>query len=120
MKPKSIALLLALVLFPAVTMSAEDRPNIVLIVTDNQSEKLLGAYGNDDISTPSIDRIAEEGMLFFHGLDDEALLSDGLNNTWDWLDKDLTLVTLPGVGHFVQEDAAERVSMTMRWWLTTA
>jgi arylsulfatase A-like enzyme len=45
---------------------ADERPNIVLIVTDNQSEKLLGAYGNDDIMTPNIDRIADEGMLFTH------------------------------------------------------
>ena len=45
---------------------AADRPNIVLIVSDNQSEKLLGAYGNDDIKTPNIDTLAEEGMLFTH------------------------------------------------------
>jgi pimeloyl-ACP methyl ester carboxylesterase len=56
-------------------------------------------------------------VLMFHGLDDKALLSDGLNNTWDWLEKDLTLVTIPGAGHFVQQDAAELVSKTMKWWL---
>lgn len=56
-------------------------------------------------------------VLMFHGLDDKALHSDGLNNTWDWLEKDLTLVTVPGAGHFVQQDAAELVSTTMKWWL---
>ena len=55
--------------------------------------------------------------LVFHGLDDAALHSDGLNNTWDWVDKDLTLVTIPGAGHFVQQDAAELVTSTMRSWL---
>jgi len=55
--------------------------------------------------------------LMFHGLDDTALHSDGLNNTWDWVDKDLTLVTVPGAGHFVQQDAAELVTSTMRSWL---
>ena len=55
--------------------------------------------------------------LVFHGLDDTALHSDGLNNTWDWVDKDLTLVTVPGAGHFVQQDAAELVTSTMRSWL---
>ena len=44
--------------------AADERPNIVLIVTDNQSEKLLGAYGNDDIKTPNIDSLARQGMLF--------------------------------------------------------
>lgn len=56
-------------------------------------------------------------VLQFHGLDDTALHSDGLNNTWDWLDSDLTLVTVPGANHFVQQDAADLVSTTMKWWL---
>jgi len=55
--------------------------------------------------------------LVFHGLEDTALTSDALNNTWDWIDSDLTLVTVPGAGHFVQQDAAEFVTRTMRWWL---
>jgi len=55
--------------------------------------------------------------LIFHGLEDQALHSDGLNNTWDWIDRDLTIVTIPGAGHFVQQDAASMVTETMRWWL---
>jgi pimeloyl-ACP methyl ester carboxylesterase len=56
-------------------------------------------------------------VLMFHGLDDKALNADGLSGTWNWLDKDLTLVTVPGADHFVQQDAADLVSSTMRWWL---
>lgn len=55
--------------------------------------------------------------LIFHGLKDQALHSDGLNNTWDWIDRDLTIVTIPGAGHFVQQDADALVTETMRWWL---
>ena len=55
--------------------------------------------------------------LVFHGLDDAALNSDALNNTWDWIDRDLTIVTIPGAGHFVQQDAADLVTTTMRSWL---
>ena len=55
--------------------------------------------------------------LIFHGLDDQALHSDGLNNTWDWIDGDMTLVTVPGAGHFVQQDAAPFVTKTLRAWL---
>ncbi len=55
--------------------------------------------------------------LIFHGLQDQALHSDGLNNTWDWIDRDLTIVTAPDAGHFVQQDAAELVTETMLWWL---
>ncbi len=57
-------------------------------------------------------------VLMFHGLDDRALHKNALAGTWDWLDKDLTLVTVPGAGHFVQQDAAELVTSTMKWWLT--
>lgn len=56
-------------------------------------------------------------VLMFHGLNDQALLSGALNNTWDWMGKDLTLVTIPGAGHFVQQDAADLVSRSMRAWL---
>ena len=33
------------------------------------------------------------------------------------LERDLTLVTIPGAGHFVQNDAAEFVSAMMKSWL---
>jgi pimeloyl-ACP methyl ester carboxylesterase len=56
-------------------------------------------------------------VLMIHGLNDTALLSGALNNTWDWMGKDLTLVTIPGAGHFVQQDASDLVSRTMRAWL---
>ena len=56
-------------------------------------------------------------VLQFHGLQDTALHSDGLNNTWDWIDADYTLVTTPAGAHFVQQDAADLVSSTMKWWL---
>jgi pimeloyl-ACP methyl ester carboxylesterase len=57
-------------------------------------------------------------VLMFHGLSDRALNAAGLSGTWNWIDKDLTLVTVPGAGHFVQQDAADLVSSTMRWWLS--
>ncbi len=56
-------------------------------------------------------------LLVFHGLDDTALHSDGLNNTWDWNDADTTIVAVPGAGHFVQNDAADYVSATLKAWL---
>jgi pimeloyl-ACP methyl ester carboxylesterase len=55
-------------------------------------------------------------VLMIHGLGDTALLSGALNNTWDWVD-DLTLVTIPGSGHFVQQDASEKVTRSMKMWL---
>ncbi len=57
-------------------------------------------------------------VLMFHGLKDTALLPGALNDTWKWIDNDLTLVTIPGAGHFVQQDAAETVTKHMVAWLT--
>ena len=56
-------------------------------------------------------------VLMIHGLGDTALLPGALNNTWDWLEKDLTLVTIPGSSHFVQQDASEMVTRSIRMWL---
>ncbi|HDZ07470.1 alpha/beta fold hydrolase [Pseudohongiella sp.] len=56
-------------------------------------------------------------LLVIHGLDDTALHSDGLNNTWDWNDAGTTIVAVPDAGHFVQQDAADKVTDTLRWWL---
>ncbi len=56
-------------------------------------------------------------VLMFHGLKDTALHHHGLNNTWEWLDQDLTLVTIPSAGHWVHEEAPDLVSRTMRAWL---
>ncbi len=59
----------------------------------------------------------EPPVLIFHGLEDTALMHGALNHTWEWLERDMTLVTLPGVGHWVHEDAAEFVSGMMAAWL---
>jgi pimeloyl-ACP methyl ester carboxylesterase len=57
-------------------------------------------------------------VLMIHGLEDQYLLPGALNDTWKWLEKDLTLVTIPKAGHFVHRDAAELVTKTMVRWLT--
>ncbi len=56
-------------------------------------------------------------VLIIFGLKDAAILASTLNNTWEYIEKDLTLVTIPDSGHFVQQDAADLVTRTMRMWL---
>ncbi|MFP6674891.1 MAG: PVC-type heme-binding CxxCH protein [Pirellulaceae bacterium] len=48
---------------PSDSVSAE-RPNVIVILTDNHGAWTLGCYGNTDIRTPHIDRLAKEGTLF--------------------------------------------------------
>lgn len=57
-------------------------------------------------------------VLMFHGLNDKALLPGALNDNWKWVDKDLTLVTVPNADHWVHHDAAPLVTKTMVRWLT--
>lgn len=45
-------------------MNTAKRPNIVLIFTDNQQASTLACYGNTEIHTPNLDRMADEGMVF--------------------------------------------------------
>ncbi|MEC8160298.1 MAG: alpha/beta hydrolase [Planctomycetota bacterium] len=56
-------------------------------------------------------------VLMIHGLKDTALLPGALNDTWKWVKRDLTLVTLPEAGHFVQQDAGPKVTQTLLTWL---
>jgi len=46
----------------AATDGEDERPNIVLIVSDDQGYNDLGAYGNDQIKTPNLDQLAAEGV----------------------------------------------------------
>lgn len=44
------------------------RTNLVAIVTDDQAQWAVGAYGNADIHTPQMDRLAREGARFTQAL----------------------------------------------------
>lgn len=59
-----IALFAVIAWLPCVIHAKDSRPNLILIVTDNQGAWTLGCYGNQDIQTPNIDRLAAEGMRF--------------------------------------------------------
>ena len=60
----------ALLLAPSATLYGgdepkySDKPNIIIIFTDDQGYGDLGCYGHPTIRTPHIDRMAEEGLLF--------------------------------------------------------
>ena len=59
----SLLRILVLPLWLASSSLAADRPNILLIFTDDQGINDVGCYGSE-IPTPNIDRLASEGMKF--------------------------------------------------------
>jgi arylsulfatase A-like enzyme len=52
-----------------------EAPNVVMLVTDNQSADSLGCYGNREHETPRIDRLAREGVQFLRAFCTNGLCS---------------------------------------------
>ena len=62
---KRIPFLTVLLLAPlAVSQAAESRPNVVMILTDDQRHDAAGFTGNPAIHTPNLDRLAKAGLIF--------------------------------------------------------
>ena len=55
--------LLLVFLFPTLAFAA-DRPNILWIVSEDNSSHWLGCYGNDDAQTPNLDALAARSTRF--------------------------------------------------------
>lgn len=55
--------LLVILLFPF-TSFGQQRPNIIYIMSDDHDADAISAYNKKFISTPNIDRLAKEGVLF--------------------------------------------------------
>ena len=45
-------------------VAAESRPNLVMILTDDQRHDAAGFTGNTAIHTPNLDRLAKAGLIF--------------------------------------------------------
>ncbi len=54
----------ALALTSALSAQAQQRPNVVLILTDQQSAIAMSAAGNADLRTPNMDALARDGVMF--------------------------------------------------------
>jgi arylsulfatase A-like enzyme len=51
----------------SVACAGASRPNVVVIYTDDHAQWAVGSYGNKDVHTPHMDRLAVDGMRFTRG-----------------------------------------------------
>ncbi|WP_299668349.1 sulfatase [uncultured Polaribacter sp.] len=63
---KSIYIFSIILLFclPFVLLAQKDKPNFIIIFTDDQGYNDLGCFGSPNIKTPNIDQMAKEGIKF--------------------------------------------------------
>src|ERR1700733_4471197 len=50
--------------FPPVSNKDNGKPDILLIIGDQHSGSVAGCYGDPIVKTPTLDRLAREGVLF--------------------------------------------------------
>lgn len=63
--------------------SDHDRPNVLLVHTDEQRVDSLGCYGTEVVSTPHIDGLASTGVTFEEGHCTHPLCSPSRGNARD-------------------------------------
>ena len=49
---------------PSAQNELNNKPNIVFLFTDDQSFKAVHALGNQEIRTPTMDKLVQEGVTF--------------------------------------------------------
>ncbi|MEZ0267073.1 MAG: sulfatase-like hydrolase/transferase, partial [Phycisphaerae bacterium] len=60
-------LLVVLALLPALAQAQPARPNVLWIVSEDNTYATIGAYGMDaNVVTPTIDGLAKQGVLYRH------------------------------------------------------
>ncbi len=62
--PRFLTTILTSLTFGILLSAADDKPNVIIIYTDDQGTVDLSCYGTSDIHTPHIDSLAKRGVRF--------------------------------------------------------
>ena len=66
-------------------MPDQDRPNFLIIMSDQHHRQALGCYGNPVIKTPNLDGLAADGTRFTHAFCTTASCSASrVEQGWVW------------------------------------
>ena len=71
MKYKLLAIVL--LLFAGLESYADNRPNIIFLMADDQCTYSMGCYGTPGVKTPNLDQLAHDGMIFDNHYDTTAI-----------------------------------------------
>ena len=67
------AAFLILVLIGSLVGHEQVPPNIIFLMADDQNTFSMGCYGNPEVETPNMDRLANDGMIFDRHYDTTAI-----------------------------------------------
>ena len=56
-------------------------------------------------------------VLIIHGLKDNALIAEDDNGVWRHINADTTMLMLPDVGHWIEQEAAPLANRTIKDWI---
>ncbi|MCP4313300.1 MAG: sulfatase-like hydrolase/transferase, partial [Bacteroidetes bacterium] len=59
---------LGVLFFSQACQETQERPNVLVIMTDQQSVNTIGAYGSLVCQTPNLDKVAKRGMIFHQSM----------------------------------------------------
>lgn len=57
-------------------------------------------------------------VLIVHGKKDKYAPTQAHNNSWDFVDGELTIVVLPKAGHFIQQDESEKLTALIKKFIS--
>jgi arylsulfatase A-like enzyme len=64
---------LCFIAFTSMATAADQRPNIIFLMADDQATYSMGCYGAPEALTPNLDQLAKEGIVFDNHYDTTAI-----------------------------------------------
>lgn len=101
------------------------RPNVVLIMADDVGYECFGCYGSKQYSTPNIDRMAKNGMLFTHCYSQplctpsRVKIMTGISNVRNYSGFSVLNSDQKTIGHYFKE-AGYKTLVAGKWQLLGA
>jgi arylsulfatase A len=120
-----LAALLLSTILPLPSDAAAKKTNIILIMADDVGYECFGCYGSKQYSTPNIDRMAKNGMLFTHCYSQplctpsRVKIMTGISNVRNYSAFSVLNSDQKTIGHYFK-DAGYKTLVAGKWQLLGA